>query len=301
MDRSYLAVRRQLTAMKAETFEVGIRDSVSGKMLPRSWNLQEVLKAVPWLKQMNAAKGCDIYVRPCGSVGLVLIDDLGLGTIQRMKQEGVAPAVVVETSPLNFQAWVRVSAEPIEAKLATQIAKLLAARYGGDPNSTDWRHFGRLAGFTNRKPQYQGSQGFPFVLAHECKGEVALEAQNLTLEARQILLATDRPSDGQPASGGLKNMTEGHSGSDPVAFFAKAATNIRSEYGEATDYSRLDWMVAKQMIAQGFAREDIAHALQQASPALDHRKAGHVQDYTHRTVKNAFDAVALEREQTLEK
>ena len=39
----------------------------------------------------------------------------------------------------------------------------MAARYGGGPKSIDWRHFGRLAGFTNRKPQYADKAGrYPF-------------------------------------------------------------------------------------------------------------------------------------------
>jgi len=31
-------------------------------------------------------------------------------------------------------------------------ARDLAERYGGDPRAAAWRHYGRLAGFTNRKP-----------------------------------------------------------------------------------------------------------------------------------------------------
>ncbi len=35
----------------------------------------------------------------------------------------------------------------------------------------DWRHFGRLAGFTNRKPKYQQDNGhFPFVKLREATG-----------------------------------------------------------------------------------------------------------------------------------
>jgi hypothetical protein len=32
-------------------------------------------------------------------------------------------------------------------------SKELATRFGGDLSSADWRHFGRLAGFTNQKPE----------------------------------------------------------------------------------------------------------------------------------------------------
>ena len=44
----------------------------------------------------------------------------------------------------------------------------MAARYGGGPNSIDWRHFGRLAGFTNRKPLYVDKAGrYPFIRIDE--------------------------------------------------------------------------------------------------------------------------------------
>ena len=72
------------------------------------------------------------------------------------------PACVVETSPGNFQAWLK-HAWTLTAQEGTVVAKILAERFGGDPNSADWRHFGRLAGFTNPKPQYRLPNGlFPY-------------------------------------------------------------------------------------------------------------------------------------------
>ena len=41
---------------------------------------------------------------------------------------------------------------PLEPAVATAAGKHLARLYGGDWASTDWRHLGRLAGFTNQKP-----------------------------------------------------------------------------------------------------------------------------------------------------
>ena len=105
-DRTYLAVRRQLEAMRCDSYEIGIRDQ-AGRMMQRTWSRADVLKAVPWLKRENA-KGADIYVRPATgdgqNAGLVLLDDLTLGAIDRMKAEGYKPAAVIETSPNNFQA-----------------------------------------------------------------------------------------------------------------------------------------------------------------------------------------------------
>jgi hypothetical protein len=55
---------------------------------------------------------------------------------------------------------VQVSNTPIEAAVASQIGKQLAHLYCGDLASTDWRHLGRLAGFTNQKPQRRNWRGY---------------------------------------------------------------------------------------------------------------------------------------------
>jgi hypothetical protein len=44
---------------------------------------------------------------------------------------------------------------------------------GGDPSSADWRHFGRLAGFTDPKPERQLPSGMrPFARLRSAKGRV---------------------------------------------------------------------------------------------------------------------------------
>ena len=47
------------------------------------------------------AHGRNVYVRPKGEHHLSLVDDITVGAIRRMKDEGFAPAVVVETSAGN--------------------------------------------------------------------------------------------------------------------------------------------------------------------------------------------------------
>ncbi|MFM7220266.1 MAG: DNA-primase RepB domain-containing protein, partial [Nodosilinea sp.] len=108
-----------------------------------------------------------------------------------MTRQGHHPAVVVETSPMNYQVWIRLSKDPIPNALATQSAKVLAEHYDGDPNSADWRHFGRLAGFTNRKPVHMRSSGSPYVLAHDCDGLIAPNAQDILHQAQTRLQAKD--------------------------------------------------------------------------------------------------------------
>ena len=107
-------------------------------------------------------KGHHIYIRPSGLSQLTLIDDLNRNSLDTLIDTGYTPACVVETSPGNFQAWLKHS-WTLTAQEGTVAAKILAEKFGGDPNSADWRHFGRLAGFTNPKPQYRLQNGlFPY-------------------------------------------------------------------------------------------------------------------------------------------
>ena len=74
-DRTYSAIKRQLKAMNADDYEVGLFHRDDDRMLPRFWTAQEIVKSISWLKVMNS-KGYDIFIRPKGSQGLVFFDDL---------------------------------------------------------------------------------------------------------------------------------------------------------------------------------------------------------------------------------
>src|SRR6266571_4608132 len=133
-DRTARAVATQVAAMGCASSEIGVLDASPGTMLLRTWTVAELGHGLPWLRRMNAL-GRDIYVRPAGSAGLILLDDLAPTALLRLKSDGLAPAVTVETSPGNYQAWLRVAQEPIAPEQATMVARILAERYGGDPAS----------------------------------------------------------------------------------------------------------------------------------------------------------------------
>src|SRR6266446_2658648 len=171
-------VRVQLRAMGCERFELGIRRDAGEMILREGQGAIEIAEAIKWLRHENA-KGAHIYVRPAGAHSLSLLDDLSSETIERMKAEGFEPAVVVETSPNNFQAWLN-HGQVLDTAMSTHAAKLLAERFGGDPSSADWRHFGRLAGFTNPKPERQLPSGMrPFARLRSAKGRVYSQAAQL--------------------------------------------------------------------------------------------------------------------------
>lgn len=86
-------------------------------------------------------RGAHIFVRPHGIHQLTLIDDLTSAAIIEMKRCGFEPALIIETSHANFQAWLNHECVLTE-EMSTQAAKELARRVEGDPSSADWRHLG---------------------------------------------------------------------------------------------------------------------------------------------------------------
>jgi len=177
-------VRRHLAAMGCDRYVIGVRDPARG-MLTREGSAAEIVAGIGWLKAMNA-QGNDISVRPAGSSGLVLVDDLSATALKELNRDGLTPAAVTETSPNTYQAWVRVSDGPLLPDIATEAAREVAARYGGDPKSADWRQYGRLAGFTNQKPEHTRADGQqPYVRLTEARGGSAPAAAAAVLAKAQ--------------------------------------------------------------------------------------------------------------------
>lgn len=291
-DRSLEAIQRQVNALGVERFEVGVREAKTGQMMNLEWSRTELEQAVPWLKRMNA-KGNDVYVRPAGAHGLVLVDDLTADKVSSMAKDGFASAATIETSPGNYQVWVKLSDKPLSADVRRVAAQELAKHYGGDPNSADSRHYGRLAGFTNQKPKHTKNGRQPYVLAQDCPGKAAKRAQEL-LKAVGDGLAR---AEAEKARSARLEALEGYKspgygwGTDPGHEYQRQAQRLMQRYGKQVDFSRLDWMIATDMAKSGrFSAEGIAQAIEQHSPEVATRKAGHVEDYAKRTAEKAWTA-----------
>jgi hypothetical protein len=313
-DRTTEVVRAQLAGMGAERYDVGVYDRANDAMLlRREWTPAQVEAAVGWFKGMNA-QGRDIYIRPTGSSGLYIVDDVPAGTVERMRAEGYAPAAVVETSPGNHQAWVRVSDVPLSNGEGTAVARQLAARFGGDMSSANWRHMGRLAGFTNGKEEHRQPDGrYPYVRLRDAGGERAADAPAILDRAR------DQATQGRRAAAEKRGGVAGESPQERagwrVAFsrppaeagpvsplgreYAHRAQRLLERYPNAalTDLHRLDWMVTRDLArAHPEARkEDLMRAIGEGSPRIEERKKGHVYDYAERTTRYVLLDPEVER------
>ena len=299
-DRTTQVVQRQLQAFGVDRVDLGIRDGRQGKMMHRLWTPEDVLQNVAWLKRMNA-QGNDIYVRPAGDHhGLVLVDDLAPEAVDRLKGQGFHPAVVTETSPANLQAWLKLWPDPIEARIRSVVGHEMAQAFGGDPNSADAQHYGRLAGFTNQKPQRTLENGrHPFVVLREWSGQVMPKALDVLAKVHRFFDAeAARPEQvqrlatidawqsppGWPSWGRRKPVDEYH----------RQAQILQARYPHP-DWSKLDWMIAKTMAGSGrYTLPEITQALVEGSPNLATRKPGHLEDYAQRTVEKAWQDPAVQ-------
>ncbi|MEM8500656.1 MAG: DNA-primase RepB domain-containing protein [Pseudomonadota bacterium] len=280
---------RQLAALGGHIFEFGIRNEDTGKMMIRTWTREKAISSLRWLRYKNI-RGHHIYVRAQGSSGVVLIDDISLGSLATMNDEGVEAACIVETSPLNHQVWVRVSENPIPPGLATAVGETLQVQFGGDPNSKDWRHFGRAAGFTNRKPAYVMENGhYPFVRLKSYTGVVTPLASEI-LERAQRLLDEKRQREQEAVArtaGSKVRITK----DCPVSLAYQEATRyVHQKYGSSIDFSRADYAIAKHLLHMGYARDDIEHEMR-SNADIQQRKRGHVVDYVQRTLNAAAGSI----------
>jgi hypothetical protein len=178
-------VRRQLAAMACDYFDVGILRPDGRMLLREKWTLGQIEQAIQRFKFENA-RGAHIFIRPHGIHALSLIDDLSVEAIVPMTGAGFEPTLVVETSPQNFQVWLN-HGRTLDRTMSSYAAKELAKRFGGDLSSADWRHFGRLAGFTNRKPERLLQNGLPpFVRLRHSEGRLYRAAKEFLEEIKSL-------------------------------------------------------------------------------------------------------------------
>jgi hypothetical protein len=268
----------QLEALGADRFDIGVKRADGTMILREGWGAKQVLKSLLWLRRENLNRG-HIYVRPAGTHGLTLIDDLKADTFVRMKADGFAPAAVIETSPGNFQAWLK-HGEVLDELTSTRAAKLLAERFGGDLGSADWRHFGRLAGFTNPKPSRRLASGLqPFARLLEANGKTYRQAGGFLAEVR-ALLATETDQAGGNAEDGVG---EGASELPPLKPIAEFHNDIRYD----GDLHRADLGWARHAAAMGLSASEIRAAIMDGRDLAKKGSTRRQREYAERTAAKA--------------
>lgn len=285
------AIHRTLRAMAWPVFEIRLIHQISRTPYPgqRLWTQSEVIRAAKFLRLRNK-EGFSVYFRPYAgnlNAGCVLVDldRCTTGSVERMRADGHAPCVVIETSPCHLQAWIRISTEELEPPVATHIAKHLACAYGGDPASADWRHLGRLPGFTNQKPQHRKEDGMaPWVLLRFAKASLAATSESLVSEARASTL---RPTPGNRARIGPPTYAAHVFTTTSTMQYADVvgALGILGRF-PSPNWSIVDKWVAKELLRAAMPTDTVMNAIRSGSPLFP-RGHSRPDDYLRRTVRRA--------------
>jgi DNA primase RepB-like protein len=304
---TWQAIRRQLAAMPHELYLIRLIHHATHRAFPgeRLWTAAQLTSAatIRFLRLRNR-EGCDIYIHPYAAdrnAGYILLDldTANPMVLETMRAHGLEPCVVLQTSPGHLQAWLHLSRRPLEPALATAVAQQLAHTYGGDLASADWRHLGRLAGFTNQKPGRRTPRGYPpWVTLQHARAGLASRAAHLLQSATLSLppgprapAPIDRPCLRDPAEAGA-----------PASIPAREAIQVYRDWMRRwhiterfaqPDWSIVDLWVARALLSQGTPTAQVRAILQLGSPLFP-RRHGHPQDYLRRTLaRAAFSRAAL--------
>jgi hypothetical protein len=278
--------------MPNELYLVRLIHNLTGRPFPgeRLWTAVELANAatIRFLRARNR-EGCDIYLQPYAgdqNAGYILVDlDRADPTVvDLMRANGHDPCVVVQTSPGHLQAWIRLSSSPLEPVVATAAGRHLAHLYGGDWASTDWRHLGRLAGFTNPKPARRTPDRYaPWVKLVHARAGLAPRGESLLESVRRSIQPPAPPfpigwttTDPGPASA-----------AEAVTIYQSCMQrwHIRERFPQP-DWSIVDLWVARHLFSQGKPAVQIQAILRLASPHFP-RRHGDPDDYLRRTVARA--------------
>lgn len=284
-DATTAAIQTQMTAMGGGPFEVGVLlPPPNERMLLRNWEAPDLLKSIPWLKAKNL-EGAAIYMRPLGEHSFSLIDDLKPENLPRMKAAGFQPCLVVQTSPNNFQAWLN-HGRVLPKETSTAVARSLAQQFGGDPGSADWRHFGRLSGFTNRKEKHQQANGlFPFVKVIEANPGLIYDQSKQFLP--QVESALEKETLKAARAKAVSESIRERRGPAPAV---KTIADFHGDPRYAGDLSRADLAYTVYALGHGIAESEIRAAL----TSRDLSKKGgdaRIEDYVKRTLAKAVEQV----------
>jgi len=301
LDRGFFltwrAIHRQLAAMPHDLYLVRLIHHATRRVFPgeRLWTAAQLTAAatIRFLRLRNR-EGCDIYLHPyteAANAGYILLDLDAASPLrlQTMRTHGLEPCVVLQTSPGHLQAWLHLSRQPLPPALATAVAKHLARAYGGDLASADWRHLGRLAGFTNQKPARRTASGYaPWVTVVHTRAGVADGAETL-LQAVAGCLPPRLNTPCHPYSIPDANALA------PLAITPVQAVQIYQQYLRRwhivqrfpqPDWSIVDLWVARELLAQGALPATVQTILLWGSPQFP-RRHGNPQDYLRRTLTRA--------------
>jgi hypothetical protein len=265
---------------------------------------REIEKRTPEMQRLQR-RGENLYYTPLSDTKHhILIDDMSREKLERLINDGYKPAVVLESSPGNYQAIITVQklGTHHDKDVGNRLAERLNQEYG-DPKLSGCIHPHRAPGYENRKPKHRREDGsYPEVRLlkaerRECAMTLALstqidsEYQNQAEQKPKKQTLERRPAgEFAAATGGAINAYQRHH-----------KDVLKRQQGGDIDLSRVDSMIAVRMRVTGHTEAEIEAALRQCAPAGRHDEGRDWSDYAQRTARYAFGAAGDRQADSLSK
>jgi hypothetical protein len=290
------AERYRVTSIKMQadgrkqTFILDKKDGIT-----RGFTPQEIEQRTPEMLRLQR-RGENLYYTPLSDKKHhILIDDMNREKLERLIRDGYRPAVVLESSPGNYQAIITVPklGTAHDKDVGNRLSDALNREYG-DPKLSGAIHPHRAPGYENRKPKHQREDGsYPEVRLlkaerRECVKALALSSQIDAEYQRQAALKAQQPerSKAKPAL-----ELAAASGSAIDAYQRHYRDVIKRQRGGEVDLSRVDSMIAVRMRVTGHDQAAIEGAIRQCAPATRQKGEGRDwNDYAQRTARYAYSA-----------
>lgn len=290
------AERYRVTSIKMQadgrkqTFILDKKDGIT-----RGFTPQEIAQRTPEMQRLQR-RGENLYYTPLSDrKHHILIDDMNREKLERLIRDGYQPAVVLESSPGNYQAIITVSklGTVHDKDVGNRLSDALNREYG-DPKLSGAIHPHRAPGYENRKPKHQREDGsYPEVRLlkaerRECVKALALSSQIDAEYQRQAALKAQQPerSKAKPAL-----ELAAASGSAIDAYQRHYRDVLKRQRGGEVDLSRVDSMIAVRMRVTGHDQAAIEGAIRQCAPATRQKDEGRDwNDYAQRTARYAYSA-----------
>ena len=253
--------------------------------MTRGFTPEEMAAHMPEMIRLQR-RGENIYYTPLSEKRHhILIDDMSRDSLKRLQKDGFRPAVVLESSPGNYQCLLTIPKLGTEhdRDVGNRITERLNREYG-DKKLCGCIHPHRAPGFENRKPKHRREDGsFPqvkllFAERRECGKALELSKAINREYAEAAHKRRERP----------RVIPSGRPGDPSRAYYAHF-DNIRRHLS-IEDYSRVDAMIALRMRANGHSREAVEETIRACAPTIREEQAHgrNWQRYAERTAEYAF-------------
>ncbi len=232
------------------------------------WTVKADTSSIAYLKAENS-NGRHVLMQPVNEDYYMLADDLNLRLLQQQHKNcdgsWKSGRMIVETSPDNYQVWIR-SSRP----LSLDEKKFWLKKMHSDPGASPLNRWGRMPGFRNRKEKYRSNQNF-YPLA-------------------KLIWVDWKYKASVPVPSGKKTIST--SACLKVKTFSKKQIGICRKDYEKGNESITDFSYALALARRGYDLRTIeSRIISERQDWNNHRGDKRLRDYLNRTISKAMNII----------